>query len=295
MKRLHPGIKLESLCELFGKTRQAYYQSRKRLYRKHSEHLMILEAVKRIRKKMPRLGSRKLLVKLTQQGFNIGRDALFDLLRDNHLLVRRKRSKARTTYSYHLYRKYPNLIKGLSIDGPVQVWVSDITYIETDQGFVYLFLITDAYSRKIIGFKTADTLEAKHAVEALQMALKGIDSTATGLIHHSDRGIQYCCHEYVNVLNARNIRISMTDNGDPLENAIAERVNGILKVEWIYDQQLKNLAQAQEYIQLIIPIYNTQRPHTSIEMLTPQQAHQRVGELQRKWKNYYPKIGLVDT
>lgn len=288
MKRVDRQVKVRTLCELFGHTRQAYYQSKKQLYKKRSEQELVLEAVGRIRKKMPRLGSRKLLVRLLEQGFEIGRDALFDLLRENNMLVRRKRSQVRTTYSYHRYRKYPNLIKGLCINRPAQVWVSDITYIETDEGFVYLFLITDAYSRKIIGFKTADSLEAKHAVEALQMALRGLQGSAKDIIHHSDRGIQYCCEMYVNILNSEGIRISMTENGDPLENAIAERVNGILKVEWIYDQRFESLPQVQGYVRQIIDIYNTERPHSSIEMLTPQQAHRRAGELQRKWKNYYP-------
>ena len=293
MKREHAKVNLSTLCELFGKSRQAYYQSKQQLYKKHSEQSIILEAVRRIRKKMPRLGSRKLLVKLLEQGFSIGRDALFDLLRDNYLLVRRKRSRVRTTHSYHLYKKYPNLIKGLLVSRPGQLWVSDITYIETVQGFVYLFLITDAYSRKIIGFKIADSLEAKHAVEALQMALQQLHSSAKNLIHHSDRGVQYCCQDYVEILENKEIRISMTESGDPLENAIAERVNGILKVEWIYDQKFQNLMQAQGYIKQIIAIYNKERPHTSIDMLTPDQAHKRAGELQRKWKNYYPKKQLA--
>ena len=291
MKRANKKVNLETLCGLFGKTRQAYNKNRKQVYKKRSEQELVLEAVRRIRKKMPRVGSRKLLVRLLEQGFQIGRDALFDLLRENHMLVRRKRSSVRTTHSYHMYKKYPNLIKELPVNGPNQVWVSDITYIETEQGFVYLFLITDAYSRKIVGFKTADSLEAKHAVEALQMALKGLHGPAKGLIHHSDRGVQYCCQEYVKILNTQEIGISMTENGDPLENAIAERVNGILKVEWIYDQRFNNLAQVQGYVRQIIGIYNGERPHSSIEMLTPDQAHQRDGELQRQWKNYYPKRG----
>ncbi len=238
---------------------------------------------------MPRIGVRKLVVKLLEKGLKIGRDALYELMDHHHLLVRRKRRSVRTTNSFHMFRKYPNLIRDLQITGPDQLWVSDITYIETEKGFAYLFLITDAYSRKIIGFKTADSLEAKHAVEALQMALKGLNGPTDQLIHHSDRGVQYCCHEYVKILKSKKIRISMTENGDPLENAIAERVNGILKMEWIYDQRFKNLSQAQGYIRQIIGIYNSERPHASIEMLTPDQAHQRAGELQRKWKNYYPQ------
>jgi transposase InsO family protein len=277
------------LCELFGKSKQGYYKKDRQLYKKQSEQTIVLQAVLQIRKRMPRIGVRKLVVKLLEKGIKIGRDALFELMDHHHLLVRRKRRSVRTTNSFHMFRKYPNLIRDLQITGPDQLWVSDITYIETEKGFAYLFLITDAYSRKIIGFKTADSLEAKHAVEALQMALIGLNGPTDQLIHHSDRGVQYCCQEYVKVLKSKKIRISMTENGDPLENAIAERVNGILKMEWIYDKRFKNLSQAQGYIRQIIGIYNSERPHASIEMLTPDKAHQRAGELQRKWKNYYPQ------
>jgi transposase InsO family protein len=299
VKKVSNKVSVETLCELFGKSKQGFYKKERQLYKKQSEQIIVLQAVLRIRKRMPRIGVRKLVVKLLEIRLVIGRDALFELMDYHHLLVRRKRTSVRTTNSFHMFSKHPNLIRGIPITGPGQLWVSDITYIETDKGFAYLFLITDAYSRKIIGFKTADSLEAKHAVEALQMALKGLDGPTHKLIHHSDRGIQYCCQEYVNILKSKHISISMTENGDPLENAIAERVNGILKVEWIYDQRFKNLTQAQGYISQIIGIYNSERPHASIEMLTPNQAHQRAGELQRKWKNYYPQkvdvLGLIST
>ena len=296
MKKTNDRVSIEALCELFGKSKQGYYKHQKHQYQQQSEESIVLEAVRRTRKKMPRIGTRKLVVKLLDQGLQIGRDALFELLRKHFLLVRRKRTGVRTTHSFHRYKKYLNLIRSIHLTGPGQLWVSDITYIETDHGFVYLFLITDAYSRKIIGFKTADSLEAKHAVQALQMAIKMLPKPADQLIHHSDRGVQYCCNEYIKILKKNTIRISMTENGDPLENAIAERVNGILKVEWIYDQRLKNLTQAEGYIKQIIGIYNKERPHTSIEMLTPDQAHHRAGELQRLWKNYYPqKVVTLET
>lgn len=275
---------------MFGKTKQAYYKKQKAVYKQAVEENLIIEAVKKIRINMPRIGTRKLYEKLSIQGIEIGRDALFDLLGRNSLLVRRKRTKVFTTQSYHWFRKYPNLIKGIEVRGPNQLWVSDITYVETDQGFLFLFLITDAYSRKIVGFKAAENLEAKNATQALRQALKGLCSQAR-LIHHSDRGVQYCCNEYVKVLNKNKIAISMTQNGDPLENAIAERVNGILKVEWLYDQKFASFDQAKAYIQRIVGIYNAQRPHSSIDMLTPDQAHLKDGTLKRRWKNYYkPRI-----
>lgn len=274
---------------MFGKTKQAYYKKQKSIYLQTAEESIILEAVKKLRVDMPRVGTRKLVDKLQQQGLSIGRDALFDMLRAHNLLIRRKRTQVFTTQSYHWFRKYPNLIKGLEVTRPNQLWVSDITYVETKKGFVYLFLITDAYSRKIVGFKVADNLGAKNAIEALQMALKQLPQSVKELMHHSDRGIQYCCNEYVKILNKRGISISMTQNGDPLENAIAERVNGILKTEWLYDEKLKTFNHAQKRVERIIYVYNELRPHSSIEMLTPNQAHHKTGELKRKWKNYYKK------
>lgn len=275
---------------MFGKTKQAYYKKEKSVYKQAIEERVIVEAVRKERISMPKIGTRKLLVKLLDQGIDVGRDKLFAILDRNNLLIRGKRTRVVTTHSNHWFRKYPNLIKGLEVKAPNKLWVSDITYVETKEGFVYLFLVTDAYSRKIVGFKVAEGLTAKHAVEALQMALKGLTrTTATGLIHHSDRGVQYCCNEYVKLLTKWKIDISMAQNGDPLENAIAERVNGILKVEWLYDGNFESLSEAKDFITRAIQIYNNQRPHSSIEMLTPSQAHCKNGELKRTWKNYYKK------
>ncbi|MEZ4920510.1 MAG: IS3 family transposase [Saprospiraceae bacterium] len=275
---------------MFGKTKQAYYKKEKSVYKQAIEERVIVEAVRKERISMPKIGTRKLLVKLLDQGIDVGRDKLFAILDRNNLLIRGKRTRVVTTHSNHWFRKYPNLIKGLEVRAPNKLWVSDITYVETKEGFVYLFLVTDAYSRKIVGFKVAEGLTAKHAVEALQMALKGLTrTTATGLIHHSDRGVQYCCNEYVKLLTKWKIDISMAQNGDPLENAIAERVNGILKVEWLYDGNFESLSEAKDFITRAIQIYNNQRPHSSIEMLTPSQAHCKNGELKRTWKNYYKK------
>jgi transposase InsO family protein len=274
---------------LFGKTKQAYYKKQKSIYKASVEESIVLDIVKNHRKKMPRIGTRKLQAKLKSQGIRTGRDALFNILRTHNMLIRRKRTKVFTTQSFHWFRKYPNLIKGLEVTGPNQLWVSDITYIETSEGFVYLFLVTDAYSRKIIGYVVSDNLEAKNAVKALQMALKKLPEQPEGLIHHSDRGIQYCCNEYIKLLKKHEISISMTQKGDPLENAIAERVNGILKTEWIYDEQFDTIRQVAKRIKEIVYAYNELRPHLSIEMLTPSQAHEKEGKLKRHWKNYYKK------
>lgn len=245
--------------------------------------------VLKIRKKNHRMGGRKIyyLIKpdLERLGIKMGRDALFDLMEANKLLVTKRKRRHITTNSNHVYKKYPNLIKGIEPTGPNQIWVSDITYIKSGQEFLYLFLVTDAYSKKIVGHKLAKTLDSMHAVNSLQDAIKNNCQSMSGLIHHSDRGIQYCSKEYINVLKSNNIAISMTENGDPLENPIAERVNGILKDEYLNKYQYLTAAEVKKSIN----IYNTTRPHLSCDMLTPELAHLRSGKLNRRWKNYYKK------
>jgi transposase InsO family protein len=273
---------------LLGKTRQSYYQREKYIYKKQVKASILKEMVEEIRKEQPKLGGRKLLeMPRLKESMDIGRDAFFDFLRENKLLVRKTKKRAITTDSRHWLHKYPNLIKEFIPTSAHQLWVSDITYLETkENGFVYLFLITDAYSRKIIGWHLSETMDAENALKALYMALKILPAEGNNLIHHSDRGVQYCCHKYVNLLKKANIKISMTANGDPLENAIAERVNGILKTEWLYHKALKNKHEAYSEIAKIVNIYNEKRPHSSLDMLTPEQAHKRNGELKKRWKNY---------
>jgi transposase InsO family protein len=288
---------IDLLCTLFGKTRQAYYKRDKMNFKQQVNNDLILTMVKKIREKQKRLGGRKLLSIVSKEittGQQIGRDAFFDLLRQHGLLVRKRRTRAITTNSFHWLHKYPNLIREFVPLSPNQLWVSDITYIRTDAGFVYLFLITDAYSRKIIGWCLSETMEAINAMEALHMALSQLPANCQELIHHSDRGIQYCSAKYVKCLEKQGIKISMTENGDPYENAIAERVNGILKTEWLYDMNLSDYVEAKEATSSIIDIYNTERPHSSIEMLTPNEAHQMHGQLKRLWKSYR-KIKLLEV
>ena len=258
---------------------------------------MIITLVMKVRGKQKRLGGKKLLSKskpFVPEGEHIGRDAFFDLLRRNGLLVRKRRTRAFTTNSFHWLHKYPNLIKEFTPEKPHQLWVSDITYIKTSAGFIYLYLITDAYSRKIVGWHLSDTMEAENALQALYMALSQLPADVEEIIHHSDRGIQYCSSKYVKCLQKHNIRISMTENGDPYENAIAERVNGILKTEWLYDMTLESLAEAKDVVKEIINIYNEERPHLSIEMMTPNQAHQTTGVLKKLWKTYKRKQKILD-
>lgn len=286
------GQSMDILCELFGKQRQTYYKKINSNTDEAFQSEVLLQMIAKERKLMPRLGGRKLYFKIgpkLPEELQIGRDKFFDFLRENNLLVRRKRYRAITTMSSHWLRKYPNLIRDFVPTGAHQLWVSDITYIETTEGFVYLFLITDAYSRKIVGWSISDNLEAKNAVAALHMALSQLPSGVTNLIHHSDRGVQYCSSKYVKILNRHGVSISMTENGNPLENAVAERINGILKTEWINDMKLKTLKDAKYHLRKIIDIYNSERPHSSIEMLTPYQAHIKEGALKRLWKNYYKR------
>jgi putative transposase len=236
------------------------------------------------------LGTRKLFEEMTEflaeHQFKIGRDAMFDLLAEHGLLVtKRKRSGCITTISRHRFRKYPNKIKDFVPTAPNQLWVSDITYITLRKGFAYLSLITDAYSRKIVGFHLNTDLTAMGPITALKMALS--DNTGfTNLIHHSDRGTQYCCDQYVALLEKNNIEISMTEKGDPLENALAERVNGILKSE-LLAPVFETFLIAKDEVKQACSTYNHLRPHGSVDNMKPAEAHLQSGVLSKRWKNYY--------
>ncbi len=289
MKQDFPKFGIAVLCRLFGKTRHAYYDS---LWRKENSLVkedVILQEVINIRKDLPRLGTRKLhyLVqnKLISHQITFGRDYLFDLLSEHKLLIRQRKRKAITTDSRHWMRKYSNLVKGLEITRPEQVWVSDITYIRLTNQWGYLSLITDTYSRKIMGYCFRLDLAAEGCIEALKMALSN-RLYSQSIIHHSDRGSQYCSHNYVDLLLQNNIAISMTENGDPYENALAERVNGIIKTEFnLYSSQL-SFEQTYNQIKKSIKVYNEIRPHSSCDYLNPNQAHLQSNKLNKRWKNY---------
>lgn len=287
---------MQDACRVFGYSKQAYYKSISRKEKQAFDEYLIVELIREKRRVWKKGSGRNLFACLRADfalhGISIGRDKFFDLLRKHGLLVRRKSRRSRTTNSYHHYHKYSNLIEGLSPDGPNQIWVSDITFVwcQQEQSFLYLFLITDMYSRKVVGYAVGQTLEARWAVQALLMAMEGQDpDSLEGLIHHSDRGIQYCCGDYIGLLSLHNIQPSMTQNSDPLENPIAERINLTLKDEFMenYKDGYVNKAQALIEIPVNIEFYNQIRPHSSIEWLTPNQAHSRTGPLERKWKNYY--------
>lgn len=224
----------------------------------------------------------------------IGRDKLFDVLGSNYLLVKRRKKQTITTNSFHRFKKYPNLIRDMIVKSPNELWVSDITYWKIKDSFVYISLITDAYSRKIVGYHLADNLQTCETIQALEMALSNlVTSEGLSLIHHSDRGSQYCSNEYVKLLEANNIAISMTEKGDPLENAIAERVNGILKEEYLNDYNVEKPQEATELLEAVIKLYNSERPHMSIGNLTPNQVHQNNLKTEKLWKNYYVKNPII--
>lgn len=295
MKSDFKDISLADLCSWFGVTRQAFYQSRHRNLKIALEQDFVLDKVDSIRRKHRRLGGRKLFFMVTpflnEHQIKMGRDAFFDVLRDNGLLVKKRKRYHVTTNSRHWMKKYPNLIRGVVPTGPNQIWVSDITYWKIKGRHYYISFVTDAYSRKIVGYQIAQTMEAIESVAALKMALKNLDSKTTGLVHHSDRGSQYCSARYVKLLNRNNIQISMTENGDPLENAIAERINGIIKGEYLFDQEISNLKSAREVLKSVVALYNDERPHSSISNLVPSQVHggELDKDIRRLWKNYYKK------
>jgi putative transposase len=231
-----------------------------------------------IRRQMPRLGTRKLYYllkeRLLQDGISIGRDRMFDLLREEGLLIIKKKKYTKTTDSRHWMRKYPNLIKQFELNGPEQLWVADITYLRMSDLYCYLHLVTDAYSKQIMGYCVSETLSAIETLRALQMALKN-RKYQSALIHHSDRGLQYCSTAYVKALQQQSIQISMTEDGSPYDNAVAERVNGILKDEYGLDEIFNNLSQLKLQVKQSIDSYNNHRPHQSNYMLTPNQMHQQ--------------------
>ncbi|MCH6198285.1 IS3 family transposase [Aquiflexum sp. LQ15W] len=267
---------------MFGKSRQGYYKALNYICREAFEEELVLSLVLRIRKKAKtsRWGLRKMypLIErdLIRLKIKIGRDKLFDLLRMNGLLVSKRKRKFFTTQSHHWLRKYQNLVENMVVSRPNQLWVSDITYVELNGEVMYLYLITDAYSQKIVGWNLSQDLKAESALYALNMAfLFQKNIVDHSLVHHSDRGVQYCSYDYTDLLKKKNVWISMTKPASPQENAIAERVNGILKEEWLVDIAGETNAYPKKYISQIIKIYNDMRPHEGLGNLTPNQVHDK--------------------
>ncbi len=294
MKDSYTRISLVRICRLFGVTRQAYYQHFWEQEAAGIEESLVLSKVLSIRTDHRVMGGRKLYEKLSpfflEHKIKMGRDALFNLLAAHGLLVKKKRRRFITTFSNHWLRKWPNLIRQREVTGINQLWVSDITYFKVAGDYVYISLITDAYSHKIVGYHLAETLESVETLKALQMALNQFPENLAGqLIHHSDRGVQYCSEAYVKLLQDNAIGISMTENGDPLENAVAERINGILKGEYLKHNQISTIQEAKKQLQQAVRLYNEDRPHFSIGLLTPELVHSKNLKTEKLWKNYYER------
>jgi putative transposase len=266
------------LCARVGMSRQNYYAARRLRQRRQIDEDLILELVRRERQMQPRLGGRKLLhllgPDLEEAGVLIGRDRFFELLAESDLLVVPKPGAPRTTHSRHSLPVFGNLLAGQVLGAPNEAWVSDLTYIRTDEGFLYAALITDAYSRKIVGAHIGDSLEAEGCLHALDQALRSLPAGKFPM-HHSDRGCQYCCHEYVERLQARGLPISMTQVMHCYENAQAERVNGILKQEYELDRKFRTKAQARKSFEQAVWFYNHRRPHLRLNYQFPAQVHEQ--------------------
>jgi putative transposase len=296
MKDNYRAVGLARLCRLLGVTRQSYYQYFWNLSDATLEQQLVIDQVKAIREIHPVIGGKKLhrLLQdfLLDHQIKVGRDALFDLLAANKLLVRKRKFRMSTTQSHHWMRKYPNLIRDWRPSKPNELWVADITYLQTANEFFYLNLLTDAYSHKIVGYCIADSLQAVHTTKALLVALEACTEKPLELIHHSDRGIQYCSFEYVNLLRKHSIKISMTESGDPLENALAERINGIIKNEYLMHYKVESIQHATELLDDIVNRYNHLRPHQSIQMTTPSFAHETGLVPNRSWTKKLKPVTL---
>ena len=299
MKHNYPKVSLGKFCRLLGVTRQSYYQYFWQQEQLVFEDELVISEVLRIRKNHRHMGGRKLYELLQpfllEHQIKMGRDRLFDVLSANYLLVKRRKKQTITTNSFHRFKKYPNLIRDFIPRSPNQLWVCDITYWRIKDTFLYISFITDAYSKKIVGYNLGKSLETSETIQALEMAILSISNERKELelIHHSDRGTQYCSSEYVKLLEDSKIGISMTENGDPLENAIAERVNGIVKEEYLNDYQVNNIEDAKELLDAVIQMYNNERPHMSIGNLTPNHVHQNNIKTEKLWKNYYIKSPII--
>ena len=267
------------LCAAVGISRQAHYRARRRRRRREIDESAVIELVKRERRLQPKIGGRKLLTLLRREweqalGIRIGRDRFFELLRRHGLLIeRRRRGAPRTTDARHGFRTYANRFQDGTWSGPHQAWVSDMTYVRTDEGWVYAWLISDAWSRKIVGYSGEASLEAEGSLRALAMALDQLPAGVRPL-HHSDRGIQYCCRDYIRRLEDRELGVSMTEENHCYENAQAERVNGILKQEYGLGETFRTRAQAREALRQAVWLFNTRRPHMSLDYRIPGQVHE---------------------
>lgn len=305
MKNLHAEApkqyQVEALCKLFGVSKQAYYKhDENRLLQKVAQEKFVVSYIKDVRKKDPGIGGKKLWFMYKREfkdNTPLGRDRFEDIVDAYGLKVRQRIRKPRTTDSTHGLPVYPNLVKEFIPLAPNQMWVSDITYIpiwadDEHYIFCYLSLILDAYTEEVVGWHVGETLETEHPIEALMIALKRLDGVSKeniSLIHHSDRGCQYASAKYVGILRNHGIRISMTECGDPKDNAQAERINNTMKNELLKDMRFSNINQVVKAVGNAVKFYNEERPHMSIDMMTPREAAQCTGEIPKKWTSFREK------
>lgn len=272
------GVNVASVCRRVGMSRQNYYARHQQRQRREVDGELVAGLVEQERRQQPRLGTRKLYHmlrgKLEQAGVRMGRDRMFEELRKRNLLLEPLPAPyPRTTQSGHNLPVFRNLIKDKKVKAPNEIWVSDLSYLRTREGFLYLALITDKFSRKIVGWHVGDTLAAAGCKRALESAFAELPAHCKP-IHHSDQGCQYCCHEYVNRLNERGLQISMTESDHCAENALAERMNGILKQEYGLGEEFPTKADARRAAQQGVRLYNTRRPHSALGYRVPAQVHQ---------------------
>ena len=282
---------------MFGISRQKYYRSFWKSSKQHDQSAQAICSVNELRNQMPRLGTRKLyhILKKDLRKINIGRDKLFHILRSNNMLIKPNRNYRITTNSHHRFHKHKNLIENMALNRPEQVWVSDITYIG-GRGNAYLALITDAYSKKIMGYDLSDSLAAEGSLRALKMAKKHRIYKSEPLIHHSDRGLQYCSDSYQRALKKGKIIPSMTESYDPYANAVAERINGILKQEFLLEKYKKDINTLNLLVRDAVRIYNTARPHWSCHLNTPEQMRkQKQIKIKTYKKSHISKASLANV
>ncbi len=288
---------LVSACRLFGVNRQVYYRQKRAIKKKQDTASRVVEMVMDVRQQMPRIGTRKLYYLLQDQlkDLGVGRDKLFAILSANHMLIKPKRCYRITTDSHHRYRKHKNLIESVLPIRPEQIWASDITYLGNNSNYRYLALVTDTYSKKIVGYDLSTSLSADGAIRAIKMGLRQRSYKKKKLIHHSDRGFQYCCGEYQEVLAGKKVKCSMTESYDPYANAVAERVNGILKHEFLLEDYDAKLSVMKKLVKESIETYNAKRPHYSCYMKTPEQMHKQDQIRIRSYKTTNRTRANLDT
>lgn len=280
---------MAGLCRLFGVSKQAYYKHVDNVFARLAHQRFLLEYVGSVRELDPGLGGEKLWLMYKNYfgtEHSLGRDAFLAVLKEHGLMLRKHRKGPRTTNSRHDLPVYPDLVKSLLITRPNQVWVSDITYVRTDEGFCYLSIVTDAYTHEVVGWFVGPTLESVYTLEALKMACNPLEETNIQLIHHSDRGCQYASLVYTSYLKRLKIQISMTESGDPKDNAVAERINGILKTEFLNHHRFASITEVRDRVEQAVEFYNNHRPHRSLDMMTPVQAREKTGRIKKRWKSY---------